>query len=143
MQCSFVKSDGSRCGANALGSSTFCYFHDPAVADERAAARVRGGRNRRPGTLPADGPDFNLQSADDVVQMLERSVNEVARGRLDRRVANSVGFLAATLLKAIEVAGIERRVADIESRLNESSACASACASHADRLHADRGTNGK
>jgi len=54
-----------------------------------------------------------------VVQMLERSVNEVARGRLDRRVANSIGFLSATLLKAIEVAGIERRVAAIESRLND------------------------
>jgi hypothetical protein len=116
-QCRQFKADGSRCRANAQRSSEFCFFHDPATADERDAARVHGGqeRSRKAVVLSGDTPDRQLTNAADVTALLAETINQVRRGEIDAYIANSVGQLSQILLKARQQDEFEQRLAKVES----------------------------
>ena len=118
-QCRHIKSNRSRCRANARHGSIYCFFHDPESAIEREAARRNGGkeRSRRAAVLPADTPDRRLDSASDVTVLLAETINQVLRGEVDPRISNAVGYLAGILLKAKEKDEIEQRLARLESIL--------------------------
>jgi len=119
-QCRQFKADGSRCRANAQSSSDFCFFHDPATADERDAARIHGGqeRSRKAAVLPEDTPNARLTSAADITGLLSETINQVHRGELGPHVSNAVGCLAGILLKAKQQDEVEQRVARLESILH-------------------------
>jgi hypothetical protein len=117
-RCSFVKADGGRCKAVPRPGATWCTFHDPALAPERAEGRRRGGvaRTRTAVTLPADTPDLPLRTVGDIVRALGLTFNHVRTGRLDARVGNCLGVLAGVLLRAIQGDELEQRLAALEAR---------------------------
>jgi hypothetical protein len=117
-RCTYRKPNGSRCRANARPGRTFCTFHDPDLAAERAEGRRQGGVNRcqKMATLPADTPDLSLQTVDDVVKLLGATVNQVRTGKIAVPVANSVGILAGTLLKALETSDLDKRLQVLEAK---------------------------
>lgn len=117
-QCRHIKSDGERCKANAARDSDLCFFHDPAKAGERAAARRAGGEKGRAAVLPPGTPDASLGSIADVAAVIGQTINQVRRGEVDPRVANAVGYLAGVLLKALEVGEVERRLEALEEIVN-------------------------
>ena len=43
-KCKFIKNDGKHCKAYKMAGADFCFFHDPEFAEDRAAARSRGGK---------------------------------------------------------------------------------------------------
>jgi len=71
----------------------------------RAAAELGSSRGRR--VISQRGPELldpahrSLKSADDISELLEERINRVGQGLLDRRVANTIGFLAGIQLKAL------------------------------------------
>jgi hypothetical protein len=98
-----------------MGTSEQCFFHDPATAATRAAARKAGGAKGKAVVLLADTPNAPLDTVGDVVLLLGTTVNQVRRGELDPKVANAVGYLTGILLKALEVGEVERRLEAVES----------------------------
>jgi hypothetical protein len=114
-QCKGTTADGTRCRANAMTGSEYCFFHDPATAEEREAARQAGGRVGKTTVLSPDTPDAPLSSMADVVTLLGETINQLRRGEIDPRVANAVGYLSGTLLKALQQDDIEQRLADLEA----------------------------
>ncbi|MGD0920883.1 MAG: hypothetical protein ABSA70_03855 [Terriglobia bacterium] len=116
-RCEHEKADGLMCKANPVAGSGFCYFHHPAKSEERAAARRAGGlkRSRQAAVLPLDTPDRSLATEADVVALLGMTVNQVLRGQLDPKVANTVGYLSTVLLKALEQGGLADRIAALEA----------------------------
>ena len=114
-QCKGTKADGTRCRTNAMTGSEYCFFHDPAKAEEQEAARQAGGRVGKTRVLPPDTPDAPLSSMADVVALLGQTINQLRRGEIDPRVANAVGYLSGTLLKALQQGDIEQRLADLEA----------------------------
>jgi hypothetical protein len=48
---------------------------------------------------------------------LAKSINDVLRGTLDPRVANSAGYLANILLRSLEQGPLEERMARLEAAL--------------------------
>jgi len=118
-KCSFRKESGARCGANAQLGKTLCVFHDPVRADEGHRARRNGGinRSRAAVVLPAETPDNPLRNTQDVATLLAESINQVRRGQLDPRTANTIGFLAGVLLKTLEQGSIAERLAHLEAIL--------------------------
>jgi hypothetical protein len=118
-KCKFRKKDGKECGADAQSGKTMCIFHDPTRAADGRRARRMGGinRSRTAAVLPADVPDNPLRNTQDVSTLLAESINQVRRGELDPRVANSVGHLASILLGALQQGPLEERLARLEAAL--------------------------
>ena len=118
-KCSFGNKGGGRCRADAQSGKTMCIFHDPTRAADGRRARRMGGinRSRTAAVLPVEAPDNPLRNTQDVSTLLAESINQVRRGQLDPRVANSVGHLASILLGALQQGPLEERLARIEAAL--------------------------
>lgn len=114
-QCKQIKADGTRCRAHALTGSEYCFAHDPSRVEERQAARQAGGRVGKTKVLPPDTPDVPLSSATEVVALLGQTINQVRRGDVDPKVANTVGYLSGVLIRALEAGDIEQRLAVLEA----------------------------
>ena len=119
-RCTQLKLDGARCGAKALLGSSFCFFHDPAAVQARAAASKRGGEHNRTAVVSAGTPDFPLNSATDAAALLVQTINQVLRGRINPRIANAVGYLLTVQLKALEAGKTEERLTALEATAKSS-----------------------
>jgi hypothetical protein len=115
-KCEFRKKNGELCGADAQTGKNLCVFHDPARADDGHRARQAGGvhRSHSAAVLPSDTPDHPLGDTNQVSVLLADSINRLRRGQLDPRVANSMGYLASVLLKALDQR-LEDRLAHLEA----------------------------
>jgi hypothetical protein len=115
-RCQYQRENRTRCKAHAQNESSFCFFHDPALDNQRAAARKAGGiaRTRRI-VLPAHIRDKSLRNAADVGELLGETINQVRRGEIDLRVSNAIGYLSGILLSAIEKSSLEVRLAALEA----------------------------
>jgi hypothetical protein len=112
MQCEHKKRDGRQCKAPALNEKTRCALHaEPGRAAELGS---RGGRRRA--VYSADNlKDFAApKSAADVCELLAESMIEIRHGKLDPRVANALGYLSASYLRALEVSDFEARFNALE-----------------------------
>lgn len=96
--------------------SAWCFFHDPETQQEASEARRLGGlRRRREGTV-AGAYDFQgLGSVLEIRRILEIAVsdtlgleNSVARNR-------TLGSLAQSALRALEVGELEARLEALEA----------------------------
>ena len=54
-------------------------------------------------------------SATDLRDLLGQSIVEIRTGKLDPKLANSISYLGAGFLRAMELADLERRLADLEN----------------------------
>jgi hypothetical protein len=113
--CKAQKPDGSDCQAVALPGSEYCFFHDPEKAERRREAQSLGGRHNHMKTLDADTPDVKIENCHDTVPLLSDTINQVRKGQIDPRVANTLGYLASVLIKAVEQSDIEKRIEAIEA----------------------------
>ena len=90
----------------------FCHAHPEKMAE---LGRQGGQRNRR---WKLDGcgdlPHKPLKSIGDVSELLEETINRIRQGPFDLRAANAIGFLAGTLLKALDQR-LEKRLALLEA----------------------------
>jgi hypothetical protein len=115
--CSATKTDQSRCRVPALPGSEFCFFHDPSKAEKRREAQAEGGRQNRLKTLEPSVPDVKVEDCGDAISLIALTINQVRKGQIDPRVANSVGFLANILIKAVERDKLETRIERLEELL--------------------------
>jgi hypothetical protein len=111
MQCQKKKRDGKQCRAPALSDKEHCALHaEPGRAKELGS---KGGRRRavyRPDALKEFAAP---KTAADVGDLLA-SIIEIRAGKLDPKVANALGYLGTSLLRALEVADVERRLELLE-----------------------------
>jgi hypothetical protein len=111
-RCSAKNKSGKRCGAWAVTGATQCALHsDP----ERAAEM--GSKHGRRLTFPPPTDALThrpLKSIGEVSELLEETINRVRQGPFDLRAANSIGFLAGILLKALDQR-LEERLKHLEA----------------------------
>jgi hypothetical protein len=113
MQSQHKKRDGKRCGAPALTGQTRCAIH--AQPGRAAELGSKGGR-RRAIYSPGDLRDFATpKTAADLRELLAESIIEIRAGKLDPRVANALGYLGASYLRALEVSEVEARLDALEA----------------------------
>jgi len=117
MKCIYIKEGGEQCNAFAMGSSQFCYLHNPDITDEeKRINQTKGGKSniiRVNGSLPL----IRAKTSQEVAELLEKTINEVRSGELDPRIANTIGYLAGHALKALEASNLDQRVEMVESIL--------------------------
>jgi hypothetical protein len=105
MQCQRKKREGKRCGAHALAGKKYCALHaDPGRA---AALGTKGGR-RRTVYSPEDLKQFPTpKTAAELRDLLAESIIEIRAGKLDPKIANALGYLGASYLRALEMSDLE------------------------------------
>lgn len=113
-KCNATTTAGKRCRA-AAGKGGLCTLHaDPKMAVEMGR---RSGQARRTRDVFAQewaelSPPRNAQ---EVRVALGQFIADVRSKRLDPKVAGTLGQLANVLLKSIEIADVETRLAALES----------------------------
>lgn len=97
----------------------YCYLHNPDIPEEeKKLARVRGGENNA--VLIGELMDESkVRTNQDVVELMEGVINNVKRGVLDVRVANTLGYLAGVSQRAIKEVEVEERLRRIEELLKD------------------------
>jgi hypothetical protein len=113
LSCAHSMPDDRKCKAPIIGGSKFCFFHDPEKKPQRDAARSSGGRKNRPAALPPGSPSIQLRTSDEVMALIEASVNEVRRGEIDPKVANAIACLISLQIRLLDHR-LEERMAALE-----------------------------
>ncbi len=113
--CAATRANGTPCAGYAISDGPYCFAHAPDQAEQRDAARRRGGQAGRVSVLPES--DVQVRTLGDVVTLVEATINDVRAGRVDVRVANAVGYLANVAIKALEQADLEARLEALEAVL--------------------------
>jgi hypothetical protein len=113
MQCQKKKRDGAQCRARARSGHKYCALHaEPGKAAELGS---KGGR-RRAVYSPDALKEFTApRSAADLRDLLAQSIIEIRTGKLDPKLANSISYLGAGFLRALEVSGLEARLLALET----------------------------
>src|SRR5882672_10180287 len=106
---------GKPCRAGVVHGTRFCALHgDTARAAE--LGRMGGRKNRH--YVAADEVKFDAPSTPaEVRNMLSQAMADVRAGKLDPRIANSMTAIANALLKALELADLEERIARLKEEL--------------------------
>ena len=95
-----------------------CFLHaNPAKASELGQ---RGGKAKSstPASAPAEYVRRTLQNVDDVTSLLADTINDLRDGNIDPKLANTVGYLATGMLKALQQGDIEGRLRAMEAVLS-------------------------
>ena len=108
-----------------VAGSRRCFAHDPARGRDRAAARKRGGRNRRAPAPSADGRSGGadrgpvaLRDVASVQALLEATVTDTIAQENSAQRSRTLGYLLGIALKALEVGELEERLAALEAHLS-------------------------
>ena len=109
---------GLPCRAPVLEGCDRCYWHHPGKAAERKAAQSRGGRARHGRRMGAgtSGP-VEIKNVADVIRVLTMAINDARDLETSVQRARTLGYLAGVALRAVEVGGLEERVAALEAML--------------------------
>lgn len=121
--CKATTKAGKPCKAQAGNGSDFCFFHDPDRRDAARQVQRRGGQTGKAATLTTVKPwrgqagevtVLKSPSLPDLVNLLADTIDDVRVGEVDPKVANSVGYLAGIILKALQFEAFEERLAALE-----------------------------
>ncbi|KKP37651.1 MAG: hypothetical protein UR28_C0028G0019 [Candidatus Peregrinibacteria bacterium GW2011_GWF2_33_10] len=119
MKCKFIKIDSSVCSSNAMINSDYCYFHNPEITDEeKNNSQSKGGKNNLI-KIQTPLPIIKIQEANDVLILLEDTINRVRSGELDVKIANCIGVLSGQAIKAIEISKLANKMEIIERAIFE------------------------
>lgn len=109
---------GEHCNAWA-GASGYCFAHDPGMAEQRAAARKKGGFNRK---TPSGGDMSSLpakvRTMEDVLSVLDFTLSELKQSENSVARARCLVSLAGEFRQCIEVGELEQRIQRLEESQN-------------------------
>jgi hypothetical protein len=105
--CAGTKRNGERCTATVEPPQRYCWWHDPANADERRRAASRGGRGK---------PNREIRD-------LKRQLEDLAAGILDGTIERSNGAVVNqilnTRLRALELERKIKETEELEERIEQ------------------------
>jgi len=117
-QCQFIKSDGTRCEANSVNGSEYCFSHNPDFKDAKLAAVIRGGLNRK--HYEAYGEPIVIEKPEDIKKLLAETINGVWTGKIPaNQPANTIGFLARCWIDAHQTFEFDNRLDLIEQEMEK------------------------
>ncbi len=117
MKCIFIKPDEEQCNANSMKASGYCYLHNPNIPEEeKKAAQSRGGESNKI-AISKPLPPMRLENPNDLFTLLTETINQIRTGKIDLKVATTVGYLAGQAQKAYEASNLNNRLEVIESVL--------------------------
>jgi hypothetical protein len=70
-------------------------------------------------TVDPGAPDIHIRDCKDVVVLLSETINQVRKGVIDPRIANSVGYLANQLVRVFAQNDLEDRIEKLEQLISK------------------------
>lgn len=113
--CCATRKDGRPCTAPALGTSPFCFAHDPQRAADRDAARKKGGQNRGAAARMRGLVPPRLSSTYD---RLESVLERLDSGEIEPKTAQAMASVARALVAVLTAGELEERVRMLEGKAN-------------------------
>lgn len=119
MKCKFLKENSEQCQANSMVNSDYCYLHNPNITkEEKQLIQSQGGKANII-KIDEELPEIEIKSTNDVVKLLEDTVNRVRKGQIDIRIANTLAYIAGHLIKALEITDVGKRLERFERVIYE------------------------
>lgn len=115
MKCRCKNEAGKPCGAPAVGGTNRCVMHSGRAAELGS----RGGRRRAVYSSESLREFSAPKSAADLRELLAQSIVEIRNGKLDPKLANSISYLGAGFLRALEVSDLETRLLALEAQTED------------------------
>jgi len=112
-KCKATNKEGKQCRDWALHGKDYCFIHDPESKEARALAIRKGGKVKKKVQVSLAPIEFK-GDAKEVLDLLADTVNRVRSGEMPPRIANTVGYLAGHMIKALEMAEFEDRLKKVE-----------------------------
>jgi hypothetical protein len=113
-KCKYIKTNKEQCKANAIENDDYCFWHSEKAKDVRKVALQKGGESPK---RNYENSPVTLKTTNDVLELLEKTVNELRQNKSSTRIANAIGYLSGIMLKAIEQNSFEKRLEVIEYAL--------------------------
>lgn len=118
MQCNFIKEDGEKCNANTMKNSDFCFTHNPDTAEQKMEAVRKGGLSSKPRKDAEIIEPLDVKNIQDVIRLLEDTINRIRTNPMTHQKANCIGYLANVMVRALETSDLEERMEAIEEAIN-------------------------
>ncbi len=113
MKCKARTGSGKPCKANALIDKDYCLAHDPESRKKFKEITKKGGKVKKKVQVSLALIEFKGNSGE-VLDLLADTINRVRSENMPPRIANTIGYLAGHMLKALEIAEIESRLRKVE-----------------------------
>ena len=110
--CQALTKAGKSCGMPPVRGEHFCFTHHPDYTEESRKARELGAHTFPRKVLPGAVP-LAMSTAAEVLESLSRISTGVLRGEIDVKIANCVGVLMNTALRALDHR-LEERLSELE-----------------------------
>ncbi|KKR56127.1 MAG: hypothetical protein UT93_C0004G0005 [Candidatus Woesebacteria bacterium GW2011_GWF1_40_24] len=114
-KCQFIKSDKTRCKAEAIDEDVFCFWHSENTKAKREIALSEGGQSPKRNYGRED--EISITNTKDVLKLIEQTINDLRGNKTSTRIANAIGYLAGVALKTIEQGEIQKRLEVLEYAL--------------------------
>jgi len=118
IKCKAIKPDGSQCNVWAMRGKEYCYFCNPEIPDEvKFKARGLGGARSGKNPVDVDLKILKLKKPEDIIGLLEETINLIRTGRMDTQTGNSIAYCSNHLIKTFEITDLEIRMKELEENL--------------------------
>lgn len=104
-KCQFIKQNQEQCNSNAMAEDVFCYFHSDKTKDQRKDSALKGGKSLKR-SYGREG-EVRLRRTDDILTLLEQTVEDLRNNRTNTRTANAIYLLTGIAIKTIELSYVE------------------------------------
>ncbi|MBA7534935.1 hypothetical protein ES705_27185 [subsurface metagenome] len=91
----------------------YCLAHDPESRKKFKEITKKGGKVKKKVQVSLALIEFKGNSGE-VLDLLADTINRVRSENMPPRIANTIGYLAGHMLKALEIAEIESRLRKVE-----------------------------
>ena len=113
--CAAMKADGSPCNATPMRAGTYCFWHSPKHRGEAQEARRLGGLRRQRERTVSTAYDFRgLGSVAEIRRLVEVAAVDTLALQNSIARARTLGYLAQTSLRLLEVGELEERLEGLE-----------------------------
>lgn len=97
-KCNFTNSSNKSCGARPLKDDDYCFFHSEKYKKQHSEAVLRGGLSLKKNHNSWER--MHIKSSEDVIKLLEKTMNELMENKISNKTANTIGFLAGNAMRA-------------------------------------------
>jgi len=113
MQCQAMTKEGKQCRAHALKGKQYCLMHDPESKTKLKEYARRGGLVKKKVQTSLAPIEFK-GDVKEVLDLLADTINRVRNNTIPAKTANTIGYLANVMIKALEISEIDNRLKQVE-----------------------------